>query len=197
MVCLLEAAGAPTRHDRLEPPLIEGLDELAENGRSKAHVPLPFLSLDNRKIPRNLIAFRLRGTCAATFRIRPHTFPGQPCRGGARISLAYRPSHPSRPQRPQRHSQHRLEPACDRVRGSVAVETQRNRVDEAVRGVEDQRHCAAPVGHRESARGDPLVQHPLDLDCTRARCLRALGRSRASASIRRSNTAGSSSSLAR
>ena len=54
---LVVSVGAPTRHDRLEPPPIEGLDELAENGRSKAHLPLPFLSLYNQKIPRNLIVF--------------------------------------------------------------------------------------------------------------------------------------------
>ena len=36
-------------------------------------------------------------------------------------------------------------------------------MDEAVRGVEDQRHGAAPVGHGEGARGDALLVGPLDL----------------------------------
>ena len=37
------SVGAEARDDRLEAPPIEGLDEPAENGRSKAHVPQPFL----------------------------------------------------------------------------------------------------------------------------------------------------------
>ncbi len=72
--------GAPTRPDRLEPPPIERLDELAENGRSKAHVPQPFLCLDNQKIPRNLDQIPwFCGACAATYGIRSNTFPGHPC----------------------------------------------------------------------------------------------------------------------
>ncbi len=49
--------GVSALDDRLEPPPVEGFDKLAENGRSKAHAPLSFLSLCNQKIPRNLIKF--------------------------------------------------------------------------------------------------------------------------------------------
>ena len=54
---LVVSVGVPALDDRLEPPAIDGLDELAENGRRKAHAPLSFLSLYNQKIPRNLIKF--------------------------------------------------------------------------------------------------------------------------------------------
>ncbi|MFI4972702.1 MAG: hypothetical protein ACHP7H_08480, partial [Hyphomicrobiales bacterium] len=43
--------------DRREAATIEGLDELAENGRLEVHVPPLFLSRYNQKIPRNLIEF--------------------------------------------------------------------------------------------------------------------------------------------
>ena len=39
---LVVSVGVPALDDRLEPPAIDGLDELAENGRRKAHAPLLF-----------------------------------------------------------------------------------------------------------------------------------------------------------
>ena len=82
---LVVSVGAPAFDDRFEPPPIEGLDELAENGRSKAHVPLSFLSLDNQKIPRNLIDFLgFAGHAPRNLQSTPPTSPDSRAQAGGR-----------------------------------------------------------------------------------------------------------------
>ena len=64
---LVVSVGVPALDDRLEPPPIEGLDELAENGRSKAHVPHLFSESrqpENTKESHQFPWFC--GACAAT-----------------------------------------------------------------------------------------------------------------------------------
>ena len=97
----------------------------------------------------------------ARSRNRPHRGGDRPDFRGSRARPAAG-SGPPGPQRPQRDRDDRLETGRQRAARDVPVEPQRDRVDEAMRGVEDQRHRAAPVGHGEGAGGDAFLDDALD-----------------------------------
>ncbi len=60
-------------------------------------------------------------------------------------------SYPPGPHRAQNHREHGFEAGFDGARRRVLVEFHGDGVDEAMARVEDQRHRAAPIGHREAA----------------------------------------------